>query len=63
MGINYKANSLLGFVFAVSLVVYYYGIYAHIPELSSAAEPFLWIFGAIWGCFIALTIVRNAKKL
>lgn len=63
MGIDFKANSLLAFVFAVSLIVYYYGIYANNDKLVSASLPFLEIFGVVWGVFILLTIVRNVKKL
>jgi hypothetical protein len=62
MGIEYRAHSLLGFVFAVSLIAYYYGKYSHNEELSSAALPILEIFGVIWGIFIILTIARNIKK-
>ncbi len=61
--VDYRANSLLAFVFAISLIVYYYGIYSNRPALSSAAEPFLIIFGVIWGVFILLTIARNIRKL
>jgi hypothetical protein len=63
MGIGYKPHSLLAFVFAVSLIAYYYGIYSDNEELSSAASPFLLIFGVIWGIFILLTIIRSIKKL
>lgn len=63
MGIDFKANSLLAFVVAVSLVAYYYGIYSNNEKLSNAALPILEIFGVIWGIFILLTIARNIKKL
>jgi hypothetical protein len=63
MGIEFKTNSLLGFVVAVSLIAYYYGIYSNNEKLSSAALPILEIFGVIWGIFILLTIIRNIRKL
>jgi hypothetical protein len=62
MGISLKTHSLLAFVFAVSLLVYYYGIYSHNQELVDATMPFLWIFGTIWGAFIALSLYRNLKR-
>ncbi len=63
MGIEFKAHSLLAFVIAVSLIVYYYGIYTDNEKLVNAALPILVIFGVIWGIFVLLTIVRNIKKL
>jgi hypothetical protein len=63
MGISYKAGSLLTFVFAISLIAYFYGIYVGNEELVNAAKPFLIIFGLIWGIFIALAIYRNIKNL
>ena len=63
MGIKFTPRSTLSFVMAVSLIVYFYGIYADNEDLVNAALPILMIFGVIWGAFISLTIVRNIKKL
>jgi len=63
MGIDYKPKSLLAFILAVSLVVYYYGVYTNNQKLIDSALPFLYIFGSIFAVFLALTIFRNVKKL
>jgi hypothetical protein len=63
LGISFKANSTLAFVFAISLVAYYFGIYVGNSSLSSAALPFVEIFGIVWGIFIVLSLGRNFKSL
>ena len=63
LGISFKANSTLAFVFAISLVTYYIGVYSGNSNLSSAALPFVEIFGLVWGLFIVLSLTRNVKGI
>lgn len=63
MGIQVKVNSILGGGLLISLIAYFGGIHTHNPSLSEAAWPFVILFVAVWGIFIALTIIRNISSL
>jgi hypothetical protein len=59
MGINFTPSSTLGFGVAISLVVYFGGIYLGRPSLSDAAKPFVILFVGVWAIFIGLSVIRN----
>lgn len=63
MKISYKPHSLLAFVTCVSLIAYYFGIFIDHEELKNSALPILQLCLVIWVIFIAMTVVRNVKKI
>lgn len=61
MAVNIAINSTLGAGLLLSLAAFFYGKSTDNQALVDGAEPFLWIFGIVWGIFVLMSIVRNLK--
>lgn len=63
VSILYKANSLLGFVVAISLVSWLIGAAVNNQRVIGIAEPVFIIFAFFWVLFLVLSLARNVKSL